>query len=312
VAPRSPRLLLHGGAGALAADHRDLPAQRAALAAITGDGLRRLDNGEDAQIVVVEAVAALEDCPLFNAGRGGVLNREGRVEMDAAVMIGRDRRAGAVAAVTRPRNPVRLAAALLDAGVHLLMAGDGANRLAEQLGLPCEPPEYFITDTRRAQLGAALRAGRVRLDHDDEVHGTVGAVARDRKGQLAAATSTGGMTAKQAGRVGDSPVIGAGTLADDRSLAISCTGTGEAFIRLGFAHQVDARMRLTGASLAAACRTTLAELAALGGAGGCIAVDHRGRVFAGANTPALLRAWSDARGGIHTAALADEPFPQGA
>ena len=288
-------LALHGGAGRILRD-RMQPARdaelRASVARFLRDGLARLEAGASALDVAQEVVAALEDDPQFNAGRGSALTSEGGVEMDAALMDGRSRAAGAVAGVREARNPIALARAVLDDGRHVLLAGAGADRFARERGIALTEPAWFVTAERLAELESARAGGRLSLDRDEPgALGTVGAVARDFGGHLAAATSTGGMTNQRPGRVGDSPLIGAGTWADDASCAVSATGHGEAFIRAVFAHEVDAAVRLGALSLRAACEHALARVAALGGAGGCIALAARGEPVAVFNTPGMVRGW---------------------
>jgi L-asparaginase/beta-aspartyl-peptidase (threonine type) len=249
-------------------------------------------------------VVELEDCEFFNAGRGAVLNADGEVELDAAIMDGRDRRAGAICAARRVRNPIRAARAVLEGGEHVLLAGDGADRFAESRGLPLAGADWFVLPERRAQLASAKAEGRVSLDHDERwdaverKSGTVGAVARDARGHLAAATSTGGMTNKAAGRVGDSPVIGAGTFADDATCAVSATGHGEFYLRRVLAHEIHARMRYGGQGLAAAAASAMAAIDAMGGSGGLVAVGHDGEVVLPFNSPGMYRAWLDAHGAV--------------
>jgi L-asparaginase / beta-aspartyl-peptidase len=235
---------------------------------------------------VTAAVVVLEDSPLFNAGRGSCLNSDGEVEMDASIMDGAALRAGAVAAVRRIRNPIRAARAVMEKSGHVLLAAGGAERFARQHGLKLEAPAYFRTEARLAALKKNLKRH----------HGTVGAVALDGAGNLAAATSTGGYTGKLPGRVGDSPIIGAGTYADNRACAVSGTGYGEAFIRAAVGHDVCARMRYARASLAAAAAAALRNVAALGGDGGLIAVDRRGNVAMPFNSQGMFRACIDRRG----------------
>ncbi|MDE2149576.1 MAG: isoaspartyl peptidase/L-asparaginase [Gammaproteobacteria bacterium] len=308
------RLLLHGGAGDLPADAGDLAAQRDALAKITSAIAARLRRGSTAVDAVVEAVARLEDCPLFNAGVGAVLNRDGLPQLDAAVMDGISHACGAVAAVSRVRSPVRLAQTIMQRGDFAFFAGADADALAAELGMECVAPEFFVTPERTAQLVAARRRGAVLLDHDvhhappDAAFGTVGAVARDDRGRLAAATSTGGLTNKPPGRIGDTPVIGAGTWAS-RRVAISCTGTGESFIRAGFARGIDARLQWARLPLAEACEQALAELLHLAGRGGCIAVDAEGHCYAGFNSRSMFRAWLTAGGRIEVAVHDHEARP---
>ncbi|HET8881351.1 MAG TPA: isoaspartyl peptidase/L-asparaginase [Solimonas sp.] len=302
------RLAIHGGAGELdaATDTRE---QRAELHRIASEGLQLLRDGAGSLDVVERMVVRLEQCPLFNAGVGGVLNRDGRPELDAAIMDGRDRRCGAVAGVCRAKSPVRLARAVMERSPHVLFIGAGADELNAELGLDVVEPEYFITEQRRRQLRKAQQHDVIVLDHDSAydgaAFGTVGAVARDARGDLAAATSTGGLTNKHPGRVGDTPLIGAGTFADNRSAAISCTGTGEAFIRAGFGFDVDAQMRYRGASLAAAAAHALDAVASYGGRGGCIAIDHAGHLVLPFNSKAMFRAWVGEDGAIGVAVGAD-------
>lgn len=290
-------IAIHGGAGVIPSD-RMTPAREADLRAALD---RALSAGEEvlaadgsALDAVTAAVCVLEDEPLFNAGRGAVFTRDGSHEMDAAVMNGRDRRAGCVAGVLGPRNPVRLARCVMERTGHVLMIGDGALRLGREAGIEEMPSDYFFTQERYDSLQETLRMEAAGTLDDDPArrHGTVGAVARDSKGGLAAATSTGGMTAKRPGRVGDSPLIGAGTFADDRTCAISATGDGEAFIRLCVAHEIDARMRLAGETLAEAAEHVVREeLATLNGSGGLVAIDAAGRVAAPFNSEGMYRGW---------------------
>lgn len=290
-------LAIHGGAGTIprAALTGGKEAEyRAGLMAALEAGAAVLRAGGAAGDAVVEAVRALEDCPLFNAGRGSTFTSDGTIEMDAALMLG-EGKAGAVTGVTRPRNPIRAARAVLETGRHALLAGAAADAFAEAAGLELAPADYFRTEHRLAQLQAARAQGQVALDHDVPARpdstrmGTVGAVARDAAGRLAAATSTGGMTNKRPGRVGDCPVFGAGTWADG-TVAISCTGTGEAFIRAAAAHEISARMRHLGETLEQACARVIGtDVPAAGGRGGLIAVDAAGGVALPFNTEGMYR-----------------------
>ena len=292
-------LALHGGAGTIARATMTPAAERAyraALQAALEVGAALLRQGAPALDAVEMAVRSLEDCPLFNAGRGAVFTHEGHHEMDASLMDGRTGRAGAVAGVRAVQNPIRAARLVMEATEHVLLAYPGADELARQHGLPTQPPAYFFTQQRFDQLQQALAAGEMRLDHspaaDDpkKKMGTVGAVARDQHGHLAAATSTGGMTNKRYARIGDSPIIGAGTWANDRTCAISCTGHGEYFLRAVVAHDVACLLEYRGLPLAEACRVVVHEkLAPAGGEGGLVAVDAFGNVALPFNSEGMYR-----------------------
>ena len=290
-------LAIHGGAGTL---QRTLSPEREAeyrhgLAAALNAGQRILEADGTALDAVEAAVSALEDHPLFNAGRGAVLTHDGTVELDAAIMDGATLRAGAVAQLRHVRNPVQLARRLLERSPHVFLVGDGAERLATEWGFSLLDQGYFITDARRAQLEALQERPDTRAAPaatlDEPPFGTVGAVARDRAGHLAAATSTGGLAGKHSGRVGDSPVIGAGTYADDRSCAVSTTGHGEWFLRTVQAYDIAARLHYGGQCLRAAVEdAVLVRLRALGAAGGLIAVGADGQLATCFNTGAMFRA----------------------
>ena len=300
------RLAIHGGAGDPAPGSGDGQAQREALRAIAAAGQRLLLDGASALDVVEQMVMQLEECPLFNAGVGAVLNRDGVPELDAAIMDGRSRACGAVAGVSRTRSPVRLARAVMERSPHVMFMGAGADALGRELGLPEVTPDYFVTEERFRQLKEAHRKGVIVLDHDS-AFGTVGAVARDAQGHLAAATSTGGLTNKHPGRIGDTPVIGAGTFADDGSAAVSCTGTGESFMRAVFGYHVHARMQFSGWDLARACDEGLMEVKRFGGGrGGCIAIDHNGQIALPFNSHAMYRAWLGADGKLRVAVGPDD------
>ncbi|ETX28609.1 isoaspartyl peptidase/L-asparaginase family protein [Roseivivax isoporae] len=289
-------LAIHGGAGTILrasmTPERE-EAYRAALARTLEVGEAVLRDGGAALDAVVAAVSALEDEPLFNAGRGAVFTSDGRQEMDAAVMDGRDRRAGAVAGIFGPRNPVQAARAVMERTDHVCLIGPNALDVARAAGLPFEEPAYFFTEARWTALQDTLGM-RARGETDDDParrHGTVGAVARDVHGHLAAATSTGGMTAKAPGRVGDTPMIGAGTFADDATCAVSATGHGEVFIRWTAAAEIAARMRHAGQPLAEAARAVVMEdLAQNDGSGGAIAVDRDGTLALPFNCEGMYRA----------------------
>jgi beta-aspartyl-peptidase (threonine type) len=286
-----PVIVIHGGAGALPRSELtpEHEAQiRVALQASLHAGGAILSAGGAALDAVEQAVRVMEDSPLFNAGRGAVFTAEGTIELDACIIDGRDRRAGAVAAVRGIRNPVSAARAVMEHTPHVLLASDGALALARRRGLALEPDSYFHTDSRWSALQKAQsRAGQPLSERDR--HGTVGAVALDGAGNLAAATSTGGRTNKLAGRVGDTPVVGAGTFADT-GLAISGTGDGDVFLRLSAAHRVAMLVALAGRTIMQAAQETLAEIAALGGSGGLIVLDRHGNIACPFNTEGMYRA----------------------
>jgi beta-aspartyl-peptidase (threonine type) len=283
------KLVIHGGAGAMRPVHGDEDHEeraRQGLRSALEAGSVVLSRGGSAIDAVEASVRVLEDDPCFNAGRGSTLNAEGLVELDAAIMDGAKRRAGAVAGVRTTRAPISLARTLMERGPHVFLSYDGADRLAREAGLEQVENGWFVTSERRRQLDELLAKG----GFDSEVkYGTVGAVAVDSHGHVAAATSTGGLTAKRWGRIGDSPLIGAGTYADDRSAAVSATGSGEFFIRAAAAHELGARIRLGGEGLQAALDAVLADVAALGGTGGLIAVAPSGEAAWGFTTPGMYR-----------------------
>ena len=290
------RLVIHGGAGSMRPGRLDPEQERCAregLEAALSAGAAILGRHESALDAVEAAVRALEEDPCFNAGRGSVLTATGCIELDAAIMDGRTRAAGAVSGLRTTRAPISLARRLLDQGPHVFLSGHGADDFARDHGFEQVDNGWFVIPERRRQLDELLAAG----GFDDEVkYGTVGAVAVDADGHVAVATSTGGLTAKRWGRVGDSPLIGAGTYADDRSAAVSATGSGEFFIRAVAAHQLAERMRLAGQSLQEALDAVLADIQALGGRGGLIAVAPGGEAAWGFTTSAMYRGMADATG----------------
>ena len=290
-------IVIHGGCGAMRPDR--LPPEqeeraRAGLNAALDAGEAILSRGGDALDAVEAAARVLEDDPAFNAGRGSVLTADGRVELDAAIMDGRDRRAGAVAGLTATRAPISAARAAMEHSPHVLLTYDGADRFAREQGLEQVANDWFVIPERRAQLEAIMAAGG-KFDAAIK-YGTIGAVACDVHGHVAAATSTGGLSAKRWGRIGDSPLIGAGTYADDRAAAVSATGLGEAFIRAVAAHELAARIRLAGAGLQEALDAVLADVTALGGSGGLIAVAPSGEAAWGFTTPGMYRGRASAAG----------------
>ncbi len=310
-------LAIHGGAGTipaatlnpdLAAAHHN--ALRTALAA----GLAVLRAGGAALDAVCAAVMSLEDEPLFNAARGAVFTADGKLEMDAGIMDGRNRRAGAVAGICGPKNPILAARAVMESSGTVLLIGGGAEDFARAQNLAFAPPAYCTTPRRLDALALELArraSGAPDTRSDADRHGTVGAVARDSAGNLAAGTSTGGMTAKRPGRVGDTPVIGAGTYADNATCAISTTGTGEVFIRYTAAAEIAARIRHAGQSLTQAAESVVAELLPHGGDGGLIALGPTGAPALPFNSNGMYRGFAGADGVLFTAIHREafEPHP---
>jgi len=303
MAEKSPRpayaLAIHGGAGALKRSDMTAEQEAAYLAALDSAltiGETVLKNGGTALDAVEKTIVFLEDCPLFNAGRGAVFTHEGKNELDASIMDGATQKAGAVGAVTTVRNPIQLARAVMEKSPHVMLTGSGAERFAVENGFERTEPEWFFTQDRWDSLqkvlqeeaeksGDGVRAG-------DKKMGTVGCVALDQHGNLAAGTSTGGMTNKRWNRLGDSPIIGAGTYASNDACAVSCTGHGEYFIRYAVAFDVWARMSYSGASLKEATdAVVLKKLVEKGGEGGLIAVDKDGNIAQPFNSEGMYRGW---------------------
>ncbi|WOR28634.1 beta-aspartyl-peptidase [Citrobacter portucalensis] len=294
-------IAIHGGAGAITRSQLSQEQELRyiqALSDIVETGQRMLEDGRSALDVVTEAVRLLEECPLFNAGIGAVYTRDETHELDACVMDGNTLNAGAVAGVSHLRNPILAARLVMEHSPHVMMIGEGAENFAIAQGMERVSADIFSTPERYAQLLAAGTAGETVLDHsaspldENNKMGTVGAVALDMFGNLAAATSTGGMTNKLPGRVGDSPLVGAGCYANNASVAVSCTGTGEVFIRALAAYDIAALMDYGGLSLSEACeRVVMEKLPALGGSGGLIAIDHEGNVALPFNSEGMYRAW---------------------
>jgi beta-aspartyl-peptidase (threonine type) len=287
------KLVIHGGAGAMRPVHGDSDHEeraRQGLRNALDAGSAILSGGGNTVAAVEAAVRVLEDDPCFNAGRGSTLNAQGIVELDAAIMDGSSRRAGAVAGLRTTRAPISVARTLMERGPHVFLSFEGGDRLAREVGLEQVDNSWFVTAERRRQLEELLEKGG--FDADVK-YGTVGAVAVDSNGHVAAATSTGGLTAKQWGRIGDSPLIGAGTYADDRSAAVSATGSGEYFIRAVAGHQLAERIRLARESLQDALDGTLQDIKELGGLGGLIAVAPTGECAWGFTTRAMYRGVAD-------------------
>jgi len=290
------RLVIHGGAGVILRENLSQEMEAAYTAALNEaleSGARVLRSGGEAIDAVEAAVLVMEDNPLFNAGYGAVFTAQARHELDAAIMDGRDRNAGAVAGVMRVKNPIKAARAVMDKSEHVMFAGTGADAFAETQGLDMVDNTYFDTEWRRQALERVLE-DRARTAADR--HGTVGAVAIDTNGNLAAATTTGGMTAKAAGRVGDTPLIGAATYAENGICAVSATGHGEYFIRVGVAKTICDRVKLAGEPIAIAAGVALDEVATLGGDGGVIVIDGAGTPAFVFNSAGMYRGVIDASG----------------
>lgn len=305
-------LAIHGGAGtitkaSLTAEKEKHYRDALTEALIAGEMI--LKTGGSAMDAVMNAVISLENCPLFNAGRGSVFTATGQHEMDASIMRGDTLEAGAVAGVMHIKNPVILARAVMEKSEHVMLCGAGAETFGKREGIVFESDAYFYTEHRFQQLQEALREGRVQLDHtlsENKKFGTVGAVAKDRQGNLAAATSTGGMTNKKFNRIGDSPVIGAGTYANNRTCAVSCTGHGEFFIRAVVAYDVSCLMEYKGLSLNEACSIVVKDkLVKIGGEGGLIAVDGAGNIALPFNSEGMYRGWLNEKSAPQTAIYTD-------
>ncbi|HEY9554819.1 isoaspartyl peptidase/L-asparaginase family protein [Allosphingosinicella sp.] len=292
------KLVIHGGAGVIERDRLTAEQEkeiRAALDLALQTGSRILAAGGDSLDAVEATVKVLENDPHFNAGRGAVFTYDGANEMDAAIMDGENREAGAVAGITATKNPISVARAVMEDSPHVMLSGAGADQFSREQGLEQAPPEYFATPERRRQL-EEMKAKKISWFDVDLKYGTVGAVALDSEGHVAAATSTGGLTGKRWDRIGDSPIIGAGTYADDRACAVSATGSGEYFIRAGVAHEICARIRMKGDTAKAAADAVMAEVKELGGSGGVIVVSPKGEATWSFNTPGMYRGQASAEG----------------
>ena len=297
-------IAIHGGAGTMSPDRMTAEQQAdyaEALQTALDAGAMVLADGGSALDAVEAAIMLLEDNPRFNAGRGAVFTHEGTNELDASIMDGETRAAGAATGITATKNPILLARAVMEDSPHVFLSREGADVFSVEQGLEQAPPEWFATPERRRQweefraradeaaAGSSKAGEKVGWFDVDLKYGTVGAVALDTSGHIAAGTSTGGLTGKRWGRIGDSPVIGAGTYADDRACAVSATGAGEYFIRVGVAHEICARMRLAGESAQGAADGVMAEVEALGGTGGVIVVTPAGEALFSFNTPGMYR-----------------------
>jgi beta-aspartyl-peptidase (threonine type) len=325
-------LVVHGGAGVIERARMDAKteaAYRASLAQATEAGAKVLDGGGSALDAVEAVLNILEDDPLFNAGRGAVFTSEGKNELDASIMDGSNLRAGAVAGVTRTRHPISLARAVMEKSPHVMLIGAGADAFGAQVGLEQVDPGFFFTESRWQSLvkqlqkegrpvpprpagapppGPVVPVAQLEESSDTHLYGTTGAVALDRAGNIAAGTSTGGMQAKMPGRVGDSPIIGAGTYASNQSCAVSATGAGEYFIRLGVAREVCNLVTFRGLPLQQAADQVIhKELETLHGDGGVIAIAPDGQLAWSFNTPGMFRARLNEGGKLEVKIFNDEP-----
>jgi beta-aspartyl-peptidase (threonine type) len=301
------KLVIHGGAGVIERGQSS-PEQesdiRAALERALDGGARILADGGSALDAVERAARILEDDPHFNAGRGAVFTYQGTNELDAALMDGRNRDAGAVTGVTATKNPVSLARAVMEHSPHVFLSREGADQFSREQGLEQVGPEWFATEERRRQLDM-MRSDDSHYFDEELKYGTVGAVAVDVHGHVAAATSTGGLTGKRWGRIGDTPLIGSGTYADDRAGAVSATGAGEYFIRAAVASEICARIRMLGETASVAADKVIADVGSLGGSGGVILVTPDGDAGWSFNTPGMYRGIASAEG-KRVAIYADE------
>ena len=311
----TPVLVIHGGSGVIKRDMTPAKekAVRAAMTKALLDGYAQLKSGKPALDAVTTALTVLEDDSNFNAGKGSVFTHDGKTEMDAAVMDGDSLRAGSIAGVHRVKNPILLARAVMEHSSHVMLVGDGAEAFAKQQGIALVDASYFHTDERWQQLQKALKEDAAKQPHADvetaKHFGTVGAVALDSEGHLAAGTSTGGMTDKRWGRIGDSPIIGAGTYANAQC-AVSGTGWGEFYIRTVAAHEICMKVSMLNEPIQrAAAEVINQEIPSMGGNGGAIALDSDGNIAMPFNTDGMYRGWIGADGVPHVAIYDDEPDP---
>ncbi|MCS6904334.1 MAG: isoaspartyl peptidase/L-asparaginase [Bacteroidia bacterium] len=319
-APKAPLLVIHGGAGNITPQNLSPEEElscRMELKRALETGWKILQNGGSSLEAVVTAISILEDSPHFNAGKGSVLNRAGKVELDASIMEGKTGMAGAVAAVTRIKNPIQAAVLVMQKTPHVLLIGKGAHKLAKKNGLELVPNSYFITPKQKkvfqklkSKAQKQKKDGRVserKFPSQPEIKGgTVGAVALDKEGNLAAGTSTGGMAYKMQGRVGDTPIIGASTWAENNLCAVSTTGHGEYFIRGVVAYDIAALMRYQKLSLSQATQNVIQKLTEKGGQGGIIAIDSEGNIAMPFNTPGMFRGYIRNGGELNIEIFADE------
>ena len=285
-------IVIHGGAGVMSEEKMTTEQQSAYKSKLNEAlelGNKMLKEGATAVDVVVKVINILEDSPLFNAGKGAVFTNDEKVELDASIMEGKTLNAGAVAGVQDIKNPINAAREVMYNSEHVFLSGKGASEFAKKQGLEIVPNKYFYTDSRFESLMQLKKQERERTQKDNT--GTVGCAVLDMHGNLAAGTSTGGMTNKKYGRIGDAPIIGAGTYASNKTCAVSCTGHGEYYIRLGFAHDISALMEYKNMDVKTACREEIGKLNELGGTGGVIAIDANGNIAMEFNTSGMFRAY---------------------
>ena len=288
---------IHGGAGVISRSEMNKVQEqqyRQKLNEALDAGYKLLSEGKPAVDVVVEVIKIMENSPLFNAGKGAVFTSEGKNELDASIMTGENLNAGAVAGVRDIKNPIEAARAVMENSNHVMLSGKGASEFASLQNIKLVNNKYFYTKSRYKSLKRLQKKERIRTEKDNT--GTVGCVVLDKNGNLCAGTSTGGMTNKKFGRIGDSPIIGAGTYADNNTCAVSCTGHGEYYIRLAFAKDVSALMEYQNFSVQEACRREIRKLTELGGTGGVIAVDASGNIAMEFNTSGMFRGYMKANG----------------
>lgn len=300
-------IVIHGGAGVMSKERMNETARgeyKAKLNEALELGKIMLDEGATATDVVVKVINVMEDSPLFNAGKGAVFTHDGVNELDASIMEGKTLNAGAVAGVRDIKNPINAALAVMEHSEHVMLSGNGASEFAKEQGLEIVPNKYFYTENRYQSLQQLLKKERERTNKDNT--GTVGCVVLDSYGNLCAGTSTGGMTNKRYGRIGDSPIIGAGTYANNKTCAVSCTGHGEYYIRLGFARDISAMIEYKNMNLKEACQEEINKLTNMGGTGGVIGVDQNGNIAMEFNTSGMFRGYLKSTGEKEIAIFKDE------
>ncbi len=294
-------IVIHGGAGVIKKENMSDEKEAAYIKKLNEaleTGNKILKNGGTAIETVISVIKIMEDSPLFNAGKGAVFTHDGKNELDVSIMDGKTLNAGAASGVSNVKNPIELAYKIMSKSNHVMLSGEGASQFAKEQGLEIVDPKYFYTENRWKSLQNVLEREKKKLENEKEKHGTVGCVVLDKYGNLAAGTSTGGMTNKQYGRIGDSPVIGAGTYANNATCAVSCTGHGEFFIRYVVAHSVSALMEYKNLSLQDAGNEIInKKLKAVGGTGGLVSVDKDGNIAMPFNTPGMFRGFLKSTGG---------------